>query len=289
VLEKARVPGRNAAPKKKAWTAFTEADHAKLHRILRDRFSILRTQRMSELTGYRDKSRVDGISGATPLTLREAVVEGAALSSYHLWHWANGEVVAAARELTHQNCSAELLQSFLTRDDPHFILFALEHLQQHQLFTPSFVSQVIDVMSGGDHAHIDAGLAYLRSALPDADAFYEKLATLFKQSDGETRIYLLGLLGAEQTISGAQLDRFSVGLTETDTYYELHLFLNLIEKHQHVSEPLLMEVSRFLENENFFIARRAFWYLEKQNLNEQMAERLAAFQEKCARENRTLH
>ncbi|VGO13622.1 hypothetical protein PDESU_02179 [Pontiella desulfatans] len=304
VLEKALVPDRNAATKKMAWTglpggipserdqawaAFTEEDHAKLHRILRDRSSVLRTQRISELTGYRDKSRVDGMSGATPLTLREAVVEGAALSSYHLWHWANGGVGEAAMELTHQNCSAELLESFLARDDPRFILFALEHLQRHQLFAPSFVSQVIDVMSGGDQVHIDAGLAYLRSALPDSDAFYEKLARLFKQSDGETRIYLLGLLGAELTISGAQLDKFSEGLTETDTYYELHLFLNLIEKHQHVSEPLLMEVSRFLENENFFIARRAYWYLEKQSLNEQMAETLTAFQEKCARENRTLH
>ncbi len=305
VLEKALVSDGNAATKKRAWTglaggipserdqawaAFSEADHAKLDRILRDRSSVLRTQRMSELTGYRDKSRVDGISGATPLTLREAVVEGAALSSYHLWHWANnGEVVAAARERTHQNCSAELLQSFLTRDDPDFILFALEHLQRHQLFAPSFVSQVLEVMSRGDHALIDAGLAYLRSALPDADAFYEKLARLFKQSDGETRVYLLELLGAEQAISGAQLDRFSEGLMEIDTYYELHLFLNLLEKHQHVSEPLLMEVSRFLENGNFFIARRAFWYLEKLSLNEPMAERLTAFQEKCARENRTLH
>ena len=304
VLEKALIPDENAPPKKKAWmprladripsqrdqawTAFTEEDHAKLHRILSDRSSILKEQQLSDLTSYRDKSRVDAMSGATPLTVRESVVQGAALSSYHLWHWANGEVCAAARELTHQNCSEELLLKFLASDDSQYTLFALEHLQQHQLFAPSIVSAVIEVMGSGEDAQVDSGLAYLRLALPDQDALYENLSRIFEKSSGDTRIQLLGLLEAEASISGAQLDKLSVGLAEADSYYELHLFLGLVEKHKHVSEQLLLHVSRFLENENFFVARRAYWFLDKQMLNEQLTRQMEAFRKKCENENRSL-
>ena len=289
VLEKKQVADASTSPKNKAWAAFTQADHAKLHQILRDSSSILRTQRISDLTGYRDKSSVDGITGATPLTVREAVVEGAALSSYHLWHWANGEVVAAARELTHLSCSDDLLQRFLCRDEPHYVLFALDHLRRHTLFSASLASAVIEVMSGGDHDRIDLGLAYLRSAIPDKNTFYDKLADLFTESNSRGRIYLLGLLDSEKEISGAHFDKMSLGLKDTGSYYELHLFLSLMEKHKHASESILTQASRFLESENFLVARRAYRYLEKQTLNEQMTHRVKAFQEKSEKENRILH
>ena len=299
VLEKALIPDENETPKKKAkdntsserdqaWTAFTDEDHAKLHHILSDRSSILKDQQLSDLTSYRDKSRVDAMSGATPLTVRESVVQGAALSSYHLWHWANGEVVALARELTHQNCSEEMLLEFLASDESRYNLFALEHLQQSQLFTPAIVSAVIDVMSRGKTDQIDYGLAYLRLVNPDQDALYANLSRLFEAGSSDTRIHLLGLLEPELSMSAAKLDKLSVGLAKTDSYYELHLFLGLAEQHEQVSEQLLTRASRFLESENFFMARRAYWFLEKQTLNEQLTRQIEAFRNKCENENRSL-
>ena len=241
ILEKALIVAPEASPEgealsvesmdekpvrtEDAWTAFTEADHAKLDRILRDRSSVLKTQRLDDLTGYRDKSRVDGMSGATPLTLKESVVEGAALSSYHLWHWANGGVVAAARKLTHQSRSEGLLRSFLVREEPHFVLFALEHLRLEQCFNPSLVPLVHEAMVTGSEEHIDLGLAYLKAALPDQDALNAELALLFQELDGVGRLYLLGVLDTEPTISGSLLGKLSHGLKHIDTYYELHLFL----------------------------------------------------------------
>lgn len=299
VLEKALIPDENETPKKKAkesipldrdqaWTAFTDEDHDKLHGILSDRSSILKDQQLSDLTSYRDKSRVDAMSGATPLTVRESVVQGAALSSYHLWHWANGEVVALARELTHENCSEELLLEYLASDESRYNLFALEHIQQYQLFTPAIVSAVIEVMGRGETDQIDAGLAYLRIVYSDQDTLYANLSSLFEMGSSDTRIHLLGLLESELSSSAAKLDQLSVGLEKTDTYYELHLFLGLAEQHNELSDQLLTRASRFLESENFFIARRAYSFLEKQTLSEQLMRKLEAFRQKCEDENRSL-
>jgi len=120
------------------------------------------------------------------------------------------------------------------------------------------------------------------------DADHAELALLFTELDMEGRVYLLGVLDAESTITGSLLDKFSQGLKNVNTYYELHRFLSLVEKQQQVSEIILTRVSRFLEDENFFIARRAFLFLEKQSLNEPMAKQVAAFEAKCERKNRML-
>lgn len=50
-----------------------------------------------------------------------------------------------------------------------------------------------------------------------------------------------------------------------------------------------VKAALLLESENFFMARRAYRYLEKQTLNEQMKQRVKAFQEKNEKEGRILH
>ena len=73
-----------------------------------------------------------------------------------------------------------------------------------------------------------------------------------------------------------------------NTYYGLHRLLRLVEKHEHVSQRILTQVSRLLENDNFLVARKAFWYLEKQTLDEQIKNRMQAFRDKCRKEGRSL-
>ena len=102
---------------------FTDADYKKLDQILKDRHSALQTQTLESMSPGSQNDEVDVVSGATPLNLKEAVVEGAALTCFHLWHWANGEVGAAARELTQKSCNEKLLNSFLFSDKPHYVLF----------------------------------------------------------------------------------------------------------------------------------------------------------------------
>jgi hypothetical protein len=299
-LEKAVIPDENAQPKKNVaedasseqnqdWAAFTEEDHAKLHQILGDRSSILKDQKLADLTSYRDKSRVDAMSGATPVTVRESVVQGAALSSYHLWHWVNGEVVSIARELTHRNCSDEQLLEFLSSGDSQYSLFALEHLKRYQLVSESILSAVVEMMGRGRDSQIDSGLAYLRLALPDEKKLFRNLAQIFETASSTTRIHLLRLLETELKSSAAKLDTLSVALAKTNNYHELHIFLGLAEHHKKVSEQILLLAARFLQSKNFFMARRAYGFLNKQILNESLSSQIEAFRIKCKNENRFLN
>ena len=80
-----------------------------------------------------------------------------------------------------------------------------------------------------------------------------------------------------------------MALAKTDSYRELHLFLGLAEQHNKVSEQILKQAARFLESDNFFMARRAYWFLEKLKLDEQLMSQIEAFRNKCKNENRILN
>jgi len=268
---------------------FTEADYRKLDAILKDEHSLLSQQNLAGLSGGRGKDLVDGITGATPASVRDAVVEGASLTCFNLWHWANGEVAAAAKELTHQQCGAEMLLRFLASDKPHYVLFALEHLRLHRVFDPQAQEAVCAVMRGGGRERIDLGLAYLREALPDSDAFYRTVGGVINDGTGECRTYLLDRLASEKSLRSTLFDTLGAGLPNWANYYEIHLFLRLAEKHGTVTPRLSAQVAQLLENPNFFIARRAYGFLSGQAAPDaQTAPRLQAFRDKAARDGRSL-
>jgi len=291
-LEKGLPAGilRAAAPAAE-WrgVAFTEADYRKLDEILKDAHSLLGQHKLAGAGGVHDKDLVDGITGATPAAIRDAVVEGASLTCYNLWHWANGPVAEIAKELTHRQCGEAMLLDFLSSDKPHYVLFALEHLKRHKLFSPPAVQAVNNALRGGDHERIDLGLAFLRAALPAPAAYFDNLGTLITTGNGEGRTYLLDRLAAEQALPAGLFDTLSAALPGWNNYYETHLFLRLAEKHGAASPFLITQTAKLLECPDFFIARRAHGFLSSQPaLDEQTASRLQAFREKAKQEGRSL-
>lgn len=268
---------------------FTEADYRKLDAILRDEHSLLGQQKLSGLVGSRDKDLVDGMTGATPASIRDAVVAGASLTCYNLWHWAHGEVARAAKELTRQQCGEAMLLSFLSSDKPHIVLFALEQLRLHKLFSPSAVQAVGGAMRGGERDRIDLGLAYLREARPGPEAYCGEVAALINAGASEGRAYLLDRLASERALPDSLFDTLSAGLPAWNAYYEIHLFLRLAETRGRVSPVLIAQAAKLLEAPDFFIARRAYGFLDSQTaLDAQTTGRLQAFRDRAAREGRSL-
>ena len=112
---------------------------------------------------------------------------------------------------------------------------------------------------------------------------------LFISSNNKDRIDLLKFLSSREDLPGSLFDRMSEALPEMNTYWELHLFISIVEKHGYVSQPILTQISRLLENEDFFLARKAFWYLETQTLSQQIKNRVQVFREESIKNNRPLH
>lgn len=63
-------------------------------------------------------------------------------------------------------------------------------------------------------------------------------------------------------------------------YYPIHLILKMLEARQFASTKTLGDVTALLEGDNFFIARRAYEHLIKQELDADTRDRVSAFRER---------
>ncbi len=90
---------------------FLPEDYQKLQSILVSRDLNFVKVPASELVEKSDKSKVDGYSGATKLTIKKEVIEGALFTCYTLWHIANGAVVDSIKNHT----SAALNKSLVSK------------------------------------------------------------------------------------------------------------------------------------------------------------------------------
>jgi hypothetical protein len=127
---------------------FTTADYQKLDGILRDKSSILRVLEKDELTDKSVKlksSTVDAVTGATPATVKDQVVEGAVYSAFTLWHFVNGAVKDSMMQFTRNIFSDRLAGQMLQSTNHETQIFALKQLQNS--FYEKNITVILDVLT----------------------------------------------------------------------------------------------------------------------------------------------
>lgn len=107
---------------------FQNEDYTKLNLILKNRNSMLRILEKEDLVDKSIKVKattVDAVTGATPQTIKNAVVEGAVYSSYTLWHFVNGPIKDSIAAFTLSIYSEPIARQMLISDNYETQLFAL--------------------------------------------------------------------------------------------------------------------------------------------------------------------
>lgn len=112
---------------------FSGEDYKKLDRILKDKNSMLRILEKDELIDKSIKLKattVDAVTGATPATVKNAVVEGAVYTSYSLWHLVNGALADSMRAYTRSVYSDGMAVKMLNSTNYETQLFALRQMSE---------------------------------------------------------------------------------------------------------------------------------------------------------------
>ncbi len=248
---------------------FSRADHEKLHQILSDPYSQLKSIALDEITAPKSAAtagaRVDAVSQPTVLSRQSTIVVGAAYTCCTLWHWSHGEVVGAIRDMTVEACNREDLLRYLRSDQDPYVQFAAEQLRMQDLFDAETIAAVEQVMRHGSTKVINPALDYLAkaSSKTGSDHFFRCCEDeyLVANSIKRTR-FLESLRESDQELPPNYLDRFKGWLTRADTYYEIHLLLTLWEREKASSEAAIDEAISLLKSNNALIAGRSYRYLK---------------------------
>jgi hypothetical protein len=255
---------------------FQAADYKRLDEILKNRASILGRYVMDAIAKGPEKTRVDGWTAATAAELEEEAVPDALYTSYTLWHWANGDVVEHIRRLTAARCSPPFIERLLKSDDQEHARFALKVIVDRQPQDPQFADAVYGAIDREDHETLLLAIRYLKGAVKEPATLHAHLLKLFHRAQRQIRSDLLDFFRSEAVLEPSVLE----GLTEAIDrvpYVELHAILRLLESHRFHGPTTDARIAALLDHENFFIARRAYYYLREQETNGDVRQKLATF------------
>jgi len=266
---------------KMAHVPFSSSDHEKLQSILSNPASPLATFEIDKVdVPGQAGQEVDAVTKATPLFYQNSVVSGAVYTCYTLWHWANGDARRDARKLTEETCTDDLLLQYVGEGSEKLAAFAMEQFAGRGLYGPKYVDAVTARVDAGPGSLAEAASEYFESSLKTKDPgiYYHAMEHLFASGDTQKRtLYLRSL--TEVTPGGPPefYDRMADWLPRLETYFEVHLLLTLLSERAPRSEETVKQALLVLDNKNFLIARRAFWFLKDKQIAAKQQEKVDDF------------
>jgi len=256
---------------------FTPSDYEKLHRILHDKNSPFKEIHIAEIFDSGSTEGTDALSGATVVSLgNDETVEGATLTCYTLWHWANGEIVKIIREITGNRCTPEVFIDFLNKKDRQHKKFVMEQVIRRNLADPELSKEIVQHATGNfDWELFKLTIEYLE--LTDNGVYFSSLKKLFFSGKKEQKTDVLNsLIETNKTPPSGYFNSFWNYLPITDSYQQINLLFLMAAK-KGLSNDLLNEKAILLLDKEIIIARRAFWFLKEQELNKRQEKKVSKF------------
>ena len=211
---------------------FSKDDYKKLDEILKSRYSILGQYPLNhfvlESKPQAKAPKVDAITAATPIAVRDAVVRGAAYTSWALWHWANGQIVEKLRSQTMTYCSETYLLNCLRSDDARFVKFGLERLEDKKSLTAKFVKECFTILKQSGRENCELALNILIEKTSDPEGLKSRLIGILGENSGSSRL-LLNYFETLTDVSKDLLGQFSVKIRELTDPRDISLLSQIIK------------------------------------------------------------
>lgn len=258
---------------------FSQEDYQKLDEILANKNSNLKDVYKTEVVGTETSEGVDAMTGATIILNNNDYVKGAVWTCYTLWHWVNGEIQLFIRDIVGNDMSVDALAGYLRKGSAEFKVFALEQIIKRKAYQSEILELVLSQAKLNDYFFKKMTLDYLERG--PGNLYFSSIEQLL--DTGNPQLSVLCLSALLQTKHPASLnffERLSDLLSQDNIYQEINLFLKVLEERNTSSLMITQRLIPFLDNENFIIARRVYWFLEKKELSRTAQLRLEAFYRK---------
>ncbi|WP_160167311.1 FAD-dependent oxidoreductase [Rhodopirellula sp. SWK7] len=243
---------------------FTESDYDRLDQILKDKRSILGTYPLDYFLIKPDDRYlmdVDGITSATPPSVKDAVVDKAAYTSWALWHWVNGSIVDRLHAKTVARVDDDYLLHGLTSDEASLVTFSLEQLEENGLQDPRHHEACFHVLENSGRSNCESALKLLTQSAGDTSAIFGRLVGLIGQNGGSSDLILSYFEKLPNPAPVVWIE-LAKQLEVIPGYGDLDAAFALLQKHAGGVPEVCDMVSKLADSEDRFIARRAQEFID---------------------------
>ncbi|MEM9400020.1 MAG: hypothetical protein AAF984_07400 [Verrucomicrobiota bacterium] len=266
---------------------FVTEDYEKLDVILKDKNSILNNHTLGYLAKEPDNEGetvdedVDGESHATPAEVKKAVVQDAAWTTWVLWKYANTEIVPILRNTTELAITPKYIEQMLDSDDWRKIEFVMNYLIELDATPSQYKNKVLQIITTAKMDQIELALACLEEVINDKNKFYKELIGVLSSLENYSAALVIEQMASDENLDHQVVDYLTNYLYEL-SFYPIQLSFRLIEQRDFFSKDVEKNVTKLLEHEDFFTARRASEFLAMHELSPQTEKKLQSFRDKFA-------
>ncbi len=260
---------------KAAGENFSSSDYEKLDAILKNENSSLQDVYKNEIVGTIGSEGADAMSGATILIEKSSYVEGAVWTCYSLWHWVHGETKQIIRDITGDSYSISTLQNLLQQKN--YQKFAIQQLTKRNDFSEKTVDLILKV--------VEKNLELLKTSLnyweiaPNSVYQNSMRYLIFSGNTASRLLCFNAVLHAKQDLTSFFFQNFKTIVPKL-TYQEVHVLLKILKAKNKIPKGSISSFIKQLENDDFFIARRFFFFLKEQKLTPSQEQLMEVFYQK---------
>ena len=245
---------------------FTEAEYQRLHAILTDSLSALKNFHYNEIVPKADSTydKVDAVSGATSANVLDNVVEGAAFTTYKLWHIVYGSAQQQVEALTRQRLTPELIRLILNSTHPSDKMWALNHIRGFIQPTAALQQSVLGYIDGKDYNLTERALHSITSADLESPTLQGILVQKILATNYSTQKLLVAKLKEAPTLD----KKARIALAKNIGSFSGQLIsdiLDLFLHHPGTDAETYRAVSDLLLVENSFISKKGYLFLNQSN------------------------
>jgi len=256
---------------------FDDEDYEKLTSIMSNKKSPYKDVYIDEIIRVVDTNdNIDAYSGETAIVLDpKDTVQGAVLTCFTLWHWANNnDVIRIINTITAQSASEEQLINFLLSASKKHALLSMQQGVKRRLYTPAFTAAVTEKMLS-DKSIIKDAIDYIEQ---DSCSAYSKTIKKLVNEGNEAVIIaaLKSLKKQKHSLPNSFFDELCLDNQILNSYPVLSNYLELMTVQNPNSEIITEQIIPLL-NGNFINARAVYWFLSNQKLSKSHQKQLDLF------------
>lgn len=268
---------------------FNLSEYARMNRLLADPLSPLADYSFEALVpdaGLPNESvpaaevrspAVDAITAATSPAMADYVVEGAAYTTYRLWHFTYGPTRDEVIRLTKASLSPQLLRKILESPDMSDVAWAFQQIENQPEMGPGLAEAVTGFIKNDDYSLAAMAISAIHPA--DLSAFSLQQSLLQKMQG--LNYSLKNAIVAKLAEAPELDDRIKPGLTQELRSADGSLLSNILELFlaQGLTDDETCEtLSEMLEHENPFAAGKIYEFLAKaESGSETVLKRMARY------------
>ncbi len=248
---------------------FTDAEYNRLGKILANQFSPLGSIQYEALVPNTEltKSEVDAVSSATAKNLLDYVVQGAAYTTYKMWHFVYGDTQQKVIKLTEEKLTPTLIIKILEGPDSNDKIWALNHVKGYVEMTPLLKEKLLCFINNDSYSYAERALNAISSEeILDTELQLMLVGKIQKTDYSIQKLIIKKLMDASHlskdsaALLAANLDKYSGEIIRD--------VLILFKKNKVYDSSIIIKVAQILKTENSFISKLAYDFLKSTEIDD---------------------